>query len=86
MVAAVGNSGGHEGQGKPHPGSGQVGPQQQGTQGRWQQVGHHMLHRVGIDGHDANRSSPLVVALVDVLVDAGMVKQSARDEWILYGV
>ena len=34
-----------------------------------------MLHGVGVDGHYADRGGPLVMALVDPLVEARVVQQ-----------
>ena len=75
VVSTVSHSSGHEGQGEPHPGGGQVGAQQQRPNGWGNQVGQDVLHRVSVDGHDANGGSPLMVALVDVLVETRVVEQ-----------
>ena len=39
-----------------------------------------MLQRMGVDGDDSNGSSPLMVLFVEMLVEAGMVKQPEREE------
>ena len=75
VVATVSHRGGHEGQGEPHPGGGQMGAQQQRPNSRWDQVGQNVLHGVGVDGHYADRGGPLVMALVDPLVEARVVQQ-----------
>lgn len=74
MVAAVGDRGVEDGQGVPEPGHGQVGTHEQGTRSEWAQVDNVMLQRVTGDGGDSDGSRPLVVDLVDVLVNTGMVE------------
>ena len=44
----------------------------------WPQVGENMLNRVCIDGDYAGRGCPLMVDLVDVLVELGVMKEPAQ--------
>lgn len=39
-----------------------------------------MLQRMSVDGDDSNGSGPLVVLLVETLVEAGLVEQPERKE------
>lgn len=70
MEAGVGVQGGEDGDGEPEPRGGGVAPQQKGPQERREEVGEDVLHRVAVDGGDGDGGGPLVVALVDVLVEA----------------
>ena len=45
------------------------------TRHKGKRVGQDMLHRVAVDGGDADRSIPLMMCLVDVPVDPPVVKQ-----------
>lgn len=41
---------------------------------------HHMLQRMSVDGDDSDGSGPLMVLLVEMLVEAGMVEQPERKD------
>lgn len=45
------------------------------SQHRWEQIGQHMLERVSVETHYTNRCRPLMMDLVDMLVQSGMVQQ-----------
>lgn len=75
MVATVGDGSDGQGQGKPDGDGGQVGTHHYWTHHRRQHVGDHMLDRVSIERGDANGSCPLVMFLVDILVECWVVKE-----------
>lgn len=68
MVARVGVERGQDGQGEPEPGRGHVRAHDQHAQERGQQVREDVFQRVAIDGGHGDGGRPLVVLLVDVLV------------------
>lgn len=68
MVAGVGVESGDDSDGEPQVGRGDVGADKEHTQERRQQVAEHVLHRVTVDGSHGHRGSPLMVPLVNVLV------------------
>ncbi len=41
---------------------------------------HHMLHRMSVERHHSDRSRPLVMDLMDALIERGMVNEPARAE------
>lgn len=77
MVATVRDCSRHQSQSKPHPGCGDVRSQEDGPKDRRQQVTQNVLHRMGIDGCHSNRSSPLVVHLVNTLIEKRLMEQAA---------
>ena len=79
MVATVGNGGQGHNHGVPEPGHTEVTAGYKWACSYWQQVHHHMLQGVAVDGSHAHRSSPLVMGLVHQLVEFGVMKQSAGD-------
>ena len=48
------------------------------TQGNWQEVTGNVLHWVGIDRHNAGRGRPLMMYLVDMLIQPRVVKQPEK--------
>ena len=48
---------------------------QHGAHHGGQEVGEYVLHGVSVDSYDTDRRSPLVVLLVDMLVQSRMVQQ-----------
>ena len=54
-----------------------MGAHEEWTKPHWPKVGQNVLDWVSVDGDDASRSSPLVVDLVDVLVELWMVEEPA---------
>ena len=61
--------------GVPQPGDGEMGAHDEWTEPDRPDVGEDVLYGVGVDGDDSSGGSPLVVDLVNVLVEPGMVKQ-----------
>ena len=45
---------------------------------RGKDVAEYVFDRMGVDGSEANRGRPLVVLLVDVLVEPGTVEEAAE--------
>ena len=78
VVAAVGDAGRAEGEREPQPGGADVRAHDERAKHRRQDVGHDVLDRVRIDANDADRCRPLMVLLVDVLVEARVVQESAH--------
>lgn len=78
MVATVGDDGDDEDQRKPNGDGGQVGSHDDGTHHRRQHVGDHMLNRMCVEGDHTNGSCPLVVFLVDFLVEFWVVKEAGK--------
>ena len=74
VVAAVGVGGVQDGQKVPQPGNGQVGAHDQRTRKHWEEAGNVVLHWMGVHGSDSNRGRPLMVDLVEVLVETGVVE------------
>lgn len=70
---------GEDGDGEPQPGRGCVRAEEQGAQEGREEVGEDVLHRVAVDGGDGDGGGPLVVALVDVLVEAAGVEEPGRE-------
>ena len=79
VVARVGDAGGCQRQAKPEPGGADVRPHEEWAHDGGQQVREDVLHGVGVETDDANRGRPLVVLLVDVLVQARVVQHSERE-------
>lgn len=75
VVARVRVEGGEDGQAEPEPRGGQVRAQQEHAQERRHQVREDVLHRVAVDGRHCDRRRPLVVFLVDQLVQVPVVQQ-----------
>ena len=78
MVAAVRDDGRCLGDHQPHAHGANVGTHDHRTQHGRQGVGEDLLDGVGVDGDDADRGRPLMMLLVNVLVELGVVGQSAR--------
>ena len=78
VVAAVVVQRHHDDAAQPQPRRGQVRIQQDDADRRRQQVGHQVFQRVAVNGHERHRRRPLVVLLVDVLVDHRMVEHPIR--------
>lgn len=76
MVPAVRVYGGGLGQHGPHRESSDMRAHNQGAQHDGEGVGEDVLDGMGVDGYHADGRGPLVVLLVDVLVEPGMVGQS----------
>ena len=79
VVAAVGDDGRGLGRNQPHPHHGDVGGHEQRANEGWQDVGQDVLHRVGVEGQDANGGGPLMVLLVVALVEARVVQQPGQN-------
>ena len=75
MVAIVWDGGVEHCYSVPEPGHREVGAHDEGTKPDRQQIGENMLNRVGIDWDDASWSCPLVVDLMDVLIELGVMKE-----------
>ncbi len=61
-------------QGVPQPGHGEVRAHEQRTSGKWAEVDDVVLQWVAVYGGDSNGCCPLVVGLMDVLVETGVVE------------
>ena len=83
MVAIMSNSSVEQCYNIPEPGHREVGAHEKGTEPNWPQIGEDVFNRVGIDRDDASWSRPLVVDLVDVLVELGMMKESMQKMYTL---
>ena len=81
MVAIVWDSGVEHCYSVPEPGHREVGAHDEGTKPDRQQIGENMLNRVGIDWDDASWSCPLVVDLMDVLIELGMMKEPMHKKY-----
>jgi hypothetical protein len=57
-----------------------VGAHDEGPKPDGQQVGENMLNRVGVERDDASWSRPLMVDLVEVLVELRVVKEPTHKE------
>ena len=77
MIATVLHCGVEDHKGKPHPHHNEVGPHDCWSEGDGYKVDQHKLHRVAVHRHYTSRSCPLVVDLVDVLVQQTIVEQPA---------
>ena len=77
VVATVSHRGVQDDQEVPQPDHGEVRPHDDWSHTDRHQVREEVLQRVGINGHDADRSGPLVMSLVDVFVQQRMVSQPA---------
>ena len=77
VVATVSHGGIEYCHGVPQPCHGEVGTHDEGTEPDGPQVGQKVLNRVGIDGDDTSGGSPLMMDLVDVLVEFWMMKKPA---------
>lgn len=76
MVAGVGVEGGEDGQGEPEPGGGHVTAHEKDAHEGGQQVAEDVLDGMAIDRRDRDGGRPLVVLLVDVLVDVLVVEEA----------
>lgn len=76
MVPGVGVQRRQNDQRKPQPGDRHVTAQHEDSQKRRHQVAENVLDRMAVDGGDGDRGRPLVVLLVDVLVDVSVVQKS----------
>lgn len=75
MIARVCIESGKNGQREPHPGGGHMTAHDEDAQEGRQQIAEDMFNGMTVDGRNGNGSRPLVVLLVDVLVDAFIVQQ-----------
>ena len=75
VVAAMVDDGDGHAPVPPEPAGGQMGGAQGRTEDHRDTLCDEVLHRVGVNRHDADRSGPFVVKLVAVLVDSGVVVQ-----------
>ena len=75
MVPAVAHCGVEDGHTVPQDGHGEVGPHDQRTGKDRHEVHEHVLQRVAVHGDYSDRCRPLVVCLVDVLVEEPVVAQ-----------
>lgn len=75
VVAGVGVESRDDGDGEPQVGSSDVGPDDEHSEERRQEVTEHVLHWVAVDGGHGHWRSPLVVSLVNVLVQLSPVQQ-----------
>lgn len=78
MIARVSVQGGQYGQAEPKPGRSHVRTEQEHPEEGWQQVGTYVFQGMTVDGRHGHRSRPLVVLLVDVLVEVSIVEQPVR--------
>lgn len=86
VVAAVSGGGVEDGHRVPEQGYRQVGAHEERPEPQRQLVGHPVLHRMSIHRYYSSRSSPLMVDLMQVLVQPGMMQQSKRRErWRKHG-
>ena len=78
VVATVGHGGVEDGQAVPEEGHGEVGThdQRSGTDGH--EVDPQVLQRVAVDGDNSHGGRPLVMGLVDPLVEQSMVAQPVK--------
>ncbi len=74
VIAAVVDGGADNYQGIPYPGHSQMGPSYDWPQHYWGEIDHIVLQWVAVDGGNSNGSCPLVVGLMDVLVETGVVE------------
>ena len=74
VVARVVDGGADDDQGEPQPRHGEVRAHEQRAPHYGSQVDHIVLQRVTVDGGDANWGGPLVVRLMNVLVETRMVE------------
>ena len=78
MVATVGRNGVHYGQGVPDPDYGEVGAHDEGTHPHGPDAREDMLNGVRVHGNDTSGGRPLMVDLVDVLVELRMMEYPVR--------
>ena len=78
VIATVLHCGVEDHKGKPHPHHNEVGPHDYWSEGDGYKVDQYKLHRMAVDRHYTSGSCPLMVDLVDVLVQQTMVKQPAE--------
>ena len=76
MVATVRNSGVCNDKSVPQPDHREVGAHDERPKNSREEVDHEVLQRVAVDGGNSNWSCPLVVGLVDVLVQTRVVEKS----------
>lgn len=77
MVATVSHSGVEQGHRVPEPSDREMGAHDERAEPDRPDVGEDVLNRVGVDRDDAGWSSPLVMDLVNVLVEFWMMKEPA---------
>ena len=75
VVSTVADGRVHNGQSIPQPGDREVGPHDDWPQGYWEVVGENLFHRVAVDGGYSSRCCPLMVRLVNVLVETRVVEK-----------
>lgn len=75
MVSAVVDGGADDNHGKPEPRHCEVRPSDDRTADHGTKIDNKLLKRVAVDGSHTHRSCPLVVCLVNVLVELWMVKE-----------
>lgn len=80
MVAAVRVDGGGLGQHNPHREGSDMRAHDQRAQHDGEGVGEDVLDGMGVDGYHADGRGPLMVLLVNVLVESGMVGQSEFEQ------
>lgn len=78
MVARVGVEGGEDGQSEPQPGGGHMAAHEKDAQEGRQQIAEDVLNGMAIDGRHRNGGRPLVMLLVDVLVNVLVMQQAVR--------
>ena len=76
VVAAVVHQHVDSGQEDPQPDGGRVGAQQDGTHHDGHHVDKEVLHGMGVGSGDGDGTLPLMMLLVDVLVEEAVVAQS----------
>ena len=80
VIATVLHCGVEDHKGKPHPHHNEVGPHDYWSEGDGYKVDQYKLHRMAVDRHYTSGSCPLMVDLVDVLVQQTMMKQPAESK------
>lgn len=69
MIPTMGIKGAEDGEANPQPDSSNVWAKDQWAKEYWREVGTDVLQRVGINGCDGDGALPLMVHLVEVLVE-----------------
>ena len=82
MVATVRDSSVEYGYSVPEPGHWEMRTHDEGTKPDGPNVGENVLNGVGVEWDDAGGSRPLMVDLMDVLVELGVVKKPVQKEYI----
>ena len=75
MVSRMGVQGGDKCQTEPKPRSSNVAASDQRSKSDRKKVGEDMLHRMGVQGSQADGGGPFMMLLVDVLVNLFVVEQ-----------